>query len=81
MLIDPGATPRYRGIVVWRGLIPESDLRVDPLGGCDGVRPLYAGGHGLMYYVPGSGQSTYPATAFSRGAATSRFRRARCPRC
>jgi 2-polyprenyl-6-methoxyphenol hydroxylase-like FAD-dependent oxidoreductase len=59
-LIDPGATPRYRGIVVWRGLIPESDLRVDPLGGCDGVRPLYAGGHGLMYYVPGSGQSTEP---------------------
>lgn len=46
MLIDPGATPRYRGIVVWRGLIPESDLRVDPLGGCDGVRPLYAGGTG-----------------------------------
>lgn len=60
MLIDPGATPRYRGIVVWRGLIPESDLRVDPLGGCDGVRPLYAGGHGLMYYVPGSGQSADP---------------------
>jgi 2-polyprenyl-6-methoxyphenol hydroxylase-like FAD-dependent oxidoreductase len=60
MLIDPDATPRYRGIVVWRGLIPESDLRVDPLGGCDGVRPLYAGGHGLMYYVPGSGQSTNP---------------------
>jgi 2-polyprenyl-6-methoxyphenol hydroxylase-like FAD-dependent oxidoreductase len=29
-LIDPGAAPRYRGIVVWRGLLPESDLRVDP---------------------------------------------------
>jgi 2-polyprenyl-6-methoxyphenol hydroxylase-like FAD-dependent oxidoreductase len=59
-LIDPGATPRYRGMVVWRGLLPESDLRVDPLNGCDGVRPMYQGGHGLMYYVPGSGQSTEP---------------------
>ena len=59
-LIDPDATPRYRGMVVWRGLLPESDLRVDPLDGCDGVRPMYQGGHGLMYYVPGPGQSTEP---------------------
>jgi len=59
-LIDPGATPRYRGMVVWRGLLPESDLRADPLDGCDGLRPMYQGGHGLMYYVPGSGQSTEP---------------------
>ena len=43
-LIDPGATPRYRGMVVWRGVLPESDLRVDPLDGCDGVRPTYQGG-------------------------------------
>ena len=59
-LIDPDATPRYRGMVVWRGLLPESELRVDPLDGCDGVRPMYQGGHGLMYYVPRSGQSTEP---------------------
>jgi 2-polyprenyl-6-methoxyphenol hydroxylase-like FAD-dependent oxidoreductase len=57
-LIDPGATPRYRGMVVWRGLLPESDLRGDPLDGCDGVRPMYQGGHGLVYYIPGPGQST-----------------------
>ena len=57
-LIDPDATPRYRGIVVWRGLLPESDLCVDPLDGCDGVRPMYQGGHGLVYYIPGPGQST-----------------------
>jgi 2-polyprenyl-6-methoxyphenol hydroxylase-like FAD-dependent oxidoreductase len=59
-LIDPGARPSYRGMVVWRGLLPESDLRADPLDGCDGVRPMYQGGHGFMYYVPGSGRSTEP---------------------
>src|SRR6516165_9424197 len=26
-LLDPGATPRYRGMVMWRGLLPESDIR------------------------------------------------------
>jgi 2-polyprenyl-6-methoxyphenol hydroxylase-like FAD-dependent oxidoreductase len=58
--IDPDAALRYRGMVVWRGLLPESDLGVDPLDGCDGVRPMYQGGHGLVYYIPGSGQSTEP---------------------
>src|SRR5689334_22286963 len=61
-LIDPDATLRFRGMVVWRGLLPESDLGVDPLDGCDGVRPMYQGGHGLVYYIPGSGQSTEPGT-------------------
>ena len=59
-LIDPDATPRYRGMVLWRGLLPESDIRVDPLDGCDGLRPVYQGGHGIVYYIPGSGQSTEP---------------------
>jgi 2-polyprenyl-6-methoxyphenol hydroxylase-like FAD-dependent oxidoreductase len=56
-LIDPGATPHYRGIVVWRGLLPESDIGVDALDGCDLLRPGYQGGHGVLYYIPGSGQS------------------------
>jgi 2-polyprenyl-6-methoxyphenol hydroxylase-like FAD-dependent oxidoreductase len=57
-LIDPGATPAYRGIVLWRGLLPERDIRVDALDGCDLLRPVYQGGHGVAYYIPGSGQST-----------------------
>jgi 2-polyprenyl-6-methoxyphenol hydroxylase-like FAD-dependent oxidoreductase len=59
-LIDPGATPRYRGMVLWRGLLHESDIGVDALDGCDGQRVVYQGGHGVVYYIPGPGQSTEP---------------------
>jgi len=59
-LIDPGAAPGYRGMVGWRGLLPESDLGVDPLGGCDLLQVGYQGGGGVLYYIPGSGQSTEP---------------------
>jgi len=59
-LIDPGATPRYRGMVLWRGLVHEGDIGVDALDGCDGLRPVYQGGHGVVYYVPGSEQGTEP---------------------
>ena len=59
-LIDPDATLHYRGMVTWRGLLHESDLRVDPLQGCDLLRAGYQGGHGVLYYIPGSGQSTEP---------------------
>jgi 2-polyprenyl-6-methoxyphenol hydroxylase-like FAD-dependent oxidoreductase len=59
-LIDPDATLRYRGIVTWRGLLHESELRADPLDGCDLLRVGYKGGHGVLYYIPGSGQSTEP---------------------
>jgi 2-polyprenyl-6-methoxyphenol hydroxylase-like FAD-dependent oxidoreductase len=59
-LIDPEATLRYRGMVTWRGLLPESDLRADPLQGCDLLRVGYLGGHGVLYYIPGSGQSPAP---------------------
>ena len=55
-LIDPDAALRYRGMVFWRGLVHESDIRVDPLGGCDLLRVGYPGGHGLVYYMPGSEQ-------------------------
>ena len=57
-LIDPGAAPVYRGMVLWRGLLPERDIRVDALDGCDLLRPVYRGGHGVVYYIPGSEQST-----------------------
>jgi 2-polyprenyl-6-methoxyphenol hydroxylase-like FAD-dependent oxidoreductase len=59
-LIAPGAAPAYRGMVLWRGLIPERDIRAGALGGCDLLRPVYQGGHGVAYYVPGPGQSTEP---------------------
>ena len=59
-LIDPGAAPRYRGMVVWRGLLSESDIGVDPLGGCDLLQVGYQGGGGVLYYIPGTGQSTEP---------------------
>jgi 2-polyprenyl-6-methoxyphenol hydroxylase-like FAD-dependent oxidoreductase len=57
-LIDPGAAPVYRGMVLWRGLLSERDIRADVLDGCDFVRPVYQGGHGVVYHIPGSGQST-----------------------
>ena len=59
-LVDPGAAPVYRGMVLWRGLIPERDIRADALGGCGLLRPVYQGGHGIAYYVPGPGQGTEP---------------------
>jgi 2-polyprenyl-6-methoxyphenol hydroxylase-like FAD-dependent oxidoreductase len=59
-LIDPGAALAYRGMVLWRGLLPERDIRADALDGCDLLRPVYQGGHGVVYYVPGAGQSTEP---------------------
>ena len=59
-VIDPDATLRYRGMVSWRGLVHESDLRADPLDGCDLLRVGYQGGHGVLYYIPGSGQSAEP---------------------
>jgi 2-polyprenyl-6-methoxyphenol hydroxylase-like FAD-dependent oxidoreductase len=59
-LIDPGATLHYRGMVTWHGLLHESDLRADPLDGCDLLRVGYQGGGGVLYYIPGSGQSTEP---------------------
>jgi len=59
-LIDPGATPCYRGMVSWRGLLRESDIGVDALDGCDLLRVGYLGGHGVLYYIPGSRQSAEP---------------------
>jgi 2-polyprenyl-6-methoxyphenol hydroxylase-like FAD-dependent oxidoreductase len=57
-LVDPGAVPTYRGMVLWRGLLRERDVRVDALGGGELLRPVYQGGHGAVYYVPGPGRGT-----------------------
>src|SRR6185437_2542641 len=57
-LIDPGAAPVYRGMVLWRGLLPERDIAVDALDGCPFLRPVYQGGHGIVYCIPGAGPST-----------------------
>ena len=59
-LIDPGAAPAYRGMVLWRGLLPERDLRAGALDGCELLRPVYQGGHGIVYYIPGPGPGTEP---------------------
>jgi 2-polyprenyl-6-methoxyphenol hydroxylase-like FAD-dependent oxidoreductase len=59
-LVDRDAALRYRGMVTWRGLLHESDLRADPLDGCDLLRVGYQGGHGVLYYIPGSGQGAEP---------------------
>ena len=59
-LIDPSAAPAYRGMVLWRGLLPERDIRAGALDGCGLLRPVYQGGHGVAYYVPGPGQSSEP---------------------
>jgi hypothetical protein len=45
-------------MVLWRGLLPEREIRADALGGCDLLRLVYQGGHGIAYYIPGPGQST-----------------------
>ena len=59
-LVDPGAAPVYRGMVLWRGLLPERDVRPGVLGSCEVLRPVYQGGHGVVYCIPGSGQGTGP---------------------
>ena len=59
-LIDSDAVLGYRGMVLWRGLLPESDLRTDPLDGCAIQRVGYQGGHGVVYYIPGSERSAEP---------------------
>jgi 2-polyprenyl-6-methoxyphenol hydroxylase-like FAD-dependent oxidoreductase len=59
-LVAPGAAPAYRGMVLWRGVLSERDIPYDALGGCDLLRPVYQGGHGIAYYIPGPGQGADP---------------------
>jgi 2-polyprenyl-6-methoxyphenol hydroxylase-like FAD-dependent oxidoreductase len=47
-------------MVLWRGLLPEREIHADVLDGCEVLRPVYQGGHGVVYYIPGAGQSTEP---------------------
>jgi 2-polyprenyl-6-methoxyphenol hydroxylase-like FAD-dependent oxidoreductase len=63
-LIYPGAAPRYRGMVGWRGLLHESDLGADPLDGCGSLRPVYPGGTGSCTTSPNPGRVPNPERAF-----------------
>jgi 2-polyprenyl-6-methoxyphenol hydroxylase-like FAD-dependent oxidoreductase len=51
-VVDPDATLCYRGIVGWRGLIPEDELAVDVFDGAELLRVSYRGGHGILYRIP-----------------------------
>jgi 2-polyprenyl-6-methoxyphenol hydroxylase-like FAD-dependent oxidoreductase len=54
----PESELRYRGYVLWRGLLDESDLNGSPLLD-DGVsRVAYRGGYAVFYYVPGGGTAS-----------------------
>lgn len=54
-LIFPGADVRYRGYVLWRGLLEEAELEdTDPLEGMY-CRVGYADGHCVFHFVPGAG--------------------------
>jgi 2-polyprenyl-6-methoxyphenol hydroxylase-like FAD-dependent oxidoreductase len=57
-IVDAGAAPVYRKVVLWRGLLPERDIHADALSGCDLLRPVYQGGHGIVYHIPAAGQSS-----------------------
>jgi 2-polyprenyl-6-methoxyphenol hydroxylase-like FAD-dependent oxidoreductase len=45
-------------MVLWRGLLPERDVHADALDGCDLLRPVYQGGHGVVYCIPSPGRDT-----------------------
>ena len=65
-LVDPDAALRYRGMVSWRGLLHESDLRADPLDGCDLLRVGYQGGTGSANITsPDPGRAPNRGNAFS----------------
>jgi 2-polyprenyl-6-methoxyphenol hydroxylase-like FAD-dependent oxidoreductase len=51
-VVDPDTTLCYRGIALWRGLIPEDDLSVDVFDGAELLRVSYRGGHGVLYRIP-----------------------------
>ncbi len=55
-LMFPGAELRYRGYVLWRGLLPESDEAGSGVLGSTVPRISFASGRGnlVMYFVPGS---------------------------
>ena len=48
----PSAALRYRGYVLWRGLVPERSASRVPTLEDGGARCGYLGGHGVFYLVP-----------------------------
>jgi 2-polyprenyl-6-methoxyphenol hydroxylase-like FAD-dependent oxidoreductase len=56
-LVAPEAAVAYRGLVVWRGLVPEHAVDVADLEGAR-TRIMYPGGHGVVRLVPGASGRT-----------------------
>ena len=50
----PEAALRYRGYVLWRGLVPERSVKGTDVLEESAVRCGYLGGHGVFYLVPSS---------------------------
>lgn len=61
-LLAPGAELDYRGYMLWRGLLPESELpECDPMeGNMPRVSYTQAKGNFVAYFVPGADGSTQP---------------------
>lgn len=59
--VDPDAELEYRGVVLWRGLVPEIEEDISRVSG--GVpRIVYPGGHGVVYMIPGPSGETAPGS-------------------
>jgi 2-polyprenyl-6-methoxyphenol hydroxylase-like FAD-dependent oxidoreductase len=59
--VDPGAALEYRGVLLWRGLVPEN--KEDASGVSAGMtRIMYPGGHGVVYVIPGPTGETAPGS-------------------
>ena len=55
--VAPGARLGYRGMVAWRGILPETDADVTEV--ADGMtRVMFPGGYGVVYLIPGSDGAT-----------------------
>ena len=82
-VIDPGAAPVYRGMVLWRGLLPEPTSAPMPSTAaiCCGPYTREATGSCTAPHTPAPGQSTERGKRLLMWGYPSRFRRAPCPRC
>ena len=58
-IVSPGSEPRYRGLVLWRGIVAERDADVAQLEGAT-VRVVYPAGHGVAYLIPGPDGAVSP---------------------
>jgi 2-polyprenyl-6-methoxyphenol hydroxylase-like FAD-dependent oxidoreductase len=58
-LVAPDTQLRYRGMVLWRGLVEEGPEETRMLWEHGTTRIVYPGGHGVVYLIPGpAGETT-----------------------